>query len=188
MRKCPPVGRRTQEGKCIKKLESGNRVLLKEEYQRDITKILLLVARWKIRLLELPRISGVLVFHLQCYWEPRYSFPLQPTKFSEDSQNSGCFHFSLLNFPSLSPAPLEETSTWYFLAQNKSMYLFYTKQLYSWSWFTSNFTHDLFGHRATWNQCGRMQQAAWSRGGKHITCRLIPALPSAWFDSQVSIR
>lgn len=40
------------------------------------------------------------------------------------------FHFPLLNFPSDSLAPLEETSTWYFLAPKKNLYLFYIEQLY----------------------------------------------------------
>lgn len=89
--------------------------------------------------------------------------------------------FASPEFPFCLSSTLEETSTRDSLAQNKSVSLFPTEQLYPWSWFTPNFTHDLVGHRSPCTRCG--EQMAWGRGGRHAACRLLPALPMClvWF-------
>lgn len=114
--------------------------------------------------------------------------PCTPLSFTANKAQRRLSQFRMVlfaspEFPFCLSSTLEEASTRYSLAQNKSMSLFPSEQLYPWSWFTPNFTHDLVGHGSPCTRCGGIEQMAWGRGGRHTACRLIPALPMClvWF-------
>lgn len=77
--------------------------LLKEEHHREISEILLLVARTTLDSKCVHAPAAILWGIWVC------PFPLQPTKHNEDSHNLGFIYLSLLNSPYVSPSLLRKS-------------------------------------------------------------------------------